>query len=195
MITATRTASLALGVTLAASPALAHTGGDLGGLAAGLLHPITGPDHVVAMVAVGLWGGILGAPAIWQLPILFPLAMAVAGAAGVAGVPLPGVETGIALSGIVLGLMVLFAVRPPLWVATVVVGVFAIFHGHAHGAELPESADPMIYAVGFVVATGLLHVIGIAIGQLGHWRAGRVLVRAAGAAIALAGGAFLTGLA
>lgn len=180
---------------LVAHPALAHTGEDIGGLATGFLHPISGLDHVVAMIAVGLWGGILGTPALWALPILFPLAMAVAGAAGAANIPLPGVEIGIALSGVVLGLMVLFAVRAPLWIAMVLVGVFAIFHGHAHGTELPSSANPLEYAVGFVVATGLLHLAGIGIGMLGQWSAGKMVVRAAGAAIALAGGAFLTGLA
>ena len=156
---------------------------------------ISGLDHVVAMVAVGLWGGVLGVPAAWLLPIVFPLVMALGGVAGVAGVPLPGIEVGIALSGVVLGLMVLLAARPPLWVAAGLVGLFAIFHGHAHGAELPASADPAIYAVGFVLATGLLHLTGIAIGQAGKWPVGRVAVRAAGAVIALAGGAFLTGLA
>ena len=180
---------------LAAGPALAHTGGTLGGFASGFLHPISGLDHVVAMVAVGLWGGILGAPAIWLLPIVFPLVMALGGAAGVIGVPLPGIETGIALSGIVLGCMVLAAARPPLWVAAVLVGIFAVFHGFAHGAELPEAANPIVYAAGFVVATGLLHLTGIAIGQLWHWPAGRVTVRATGAVIAVAGGAFLTGIA
>lgn len=180
---------------LLAQPALAHTGADTGGLTTGLLHPITGLDHVVAMLAVGLWGGILGPPALWRLPILFPLAMAVAGAAGAASIPLPGVEAGVALSGIVLGLMVLFAVRLPLWVAMCLVGVFAVFHGHAHGTELPVSANPLAYAVGFVTTTGLLHLAGIGIGMLGRWPAGKVVVRAAGAAIALAGGAFLTGFA
>ena len=186
---------IALATISLASPALAHEATRFGGLEAGLLHPVTGLDHVVAMVAVGLWGGILGRPALWLLPVIFPLAMAVAGAAGVAQVPLPGVETGIAVSGIVLGLVVLFALRPPLWVAALIVGVFAVFHGHAHGAELPEAANPGLYAVGFVVATGLLHLVGIAIGALWRWRVGQVAVRAAGAAIALAGAAFLTGFA
>lgn len=187
--------ALLVAALLAASPALAHTGGQLGGLTSGLMHPVSGLDHVVAMIAVGLWGGILGAPAIWLLPIVFPLVMALGGAAGVVGVPLPGIETGIALSGLVLGLMVLLAVRPPLWIAAVLVGVFAVFHGHAHGAELPAAANPFVYAAGFVLATGFLHLIGIAIGQLWHWPAGRVVVRAAGGAIAVAGGAFLTGIA
>ena len=182
-------------LVFSANPVLAHVGEDLGGLMAGLLHPISGLDHIVAMIAVGLWGGILGAPAIWMLPIIFPLAMAVAGAVGAAGIPLPGVEVGIALSGVVLGSMVMFAVKPPLWMAAVLVGIFAVFHGHAHGAELPAAANPMVYAVGFVASTGLLHLIGIAIGQLGKWPAGRLVVRAAGAAIAVAGSAFLTGFA
>ena len=176
-------------------PALAHTGGMIGGLESGLLHPITGLDHVVAMIAVGLWGGILGRPAAWLLPVIFPLAMAISGAAAIAGVPLVGTETGIAVSGIVLGLMVLFVARPPLWVSMIMVGVFAIFHGHAHGLELPEAVNPAFYALGFVVATGLLHLAGIVIGLLWRWRSGQVAVRAAGAAIALAGAAFLTGFA
>jgi urease accessory protein len=195
MITSKHTTFVLAGIALmAAQPALAHTGEGLGGLASGFFHPISGPDHVVAMIAVGLWGGILGKPAIWQLPIVFPMVMALAGAAAVVGVPLPGVEVGIALSGIVLGLMVLFIVRPPIAVAATIVGVFAIFHGHAHGAELPDSANPLAYAFGFVVATGLLHLIGIVFGQLMHRPAGLVAVRAAGAAIAVAGGTYLTGV-
>src|SRR5947207_15357706 len=121
---------------LIATPALAHTGEGTGGLLAGLAHPLFGPDHVVAMVAVGLWGAFLGAPAIWVLPIVFPLVMAAGGVIGILGVPLPGVETGIALSAIVLGMMVALAAKPPLPIAAVLVGVFAIFHGYAHGAEL-----------------------------------------------------------
>lgn len=185
-----------LSAAIAAGPALAHTAAErVGGFESGLLHPITGLDHVVAMVAVGLWGGVLGAPAIWLLPVVFPLVMAVGGALGIAGLPLPGVEAGIALSGIVLGVMVLLAARPPLWIAAAMVGVFAIFHGYAHGAELPGSADPVLYSIGFVIATGMLHLVGVAIGQLVKWPAGFTAVRAAGAAIAVIGGAFLTGYA
>ncbi len=122
---------------LAAGPAFAHTGpGEVGGFASGFLHPMFGPDHVVAMVAVGLWGVFLGAPAIWVLPIVFPLVMALGGVFGMIGLPLPAVETGIALSAVVLGLCVLLALKPPLPVAAVIVGAFAIFHGYAHGAEM-----------------------------------------------------------
>ncbi|MGL6208635.1 MAG: HupE/UreJ family protein, partial [Paracoccaceae bacterium] len=135
-------------LTLLAGPVLAHTGEGSSGFMSGVLHPISGLDHVVAMVAVGLWGGILGKPALWQLPVAFPVIMAVAGALGAAGVLLPGVEVGIALSGIVLGAMVLFAVQVPLWAATAMVGVFAVFHGHAHGAELPGAVNPIAYAAG-----------------------------------------------
>ena len=189
-----RHAALSLAL-LAAEPALAHTGSDAGGLASGFLHPLLGPDHVIAMVAVGLWGVFLGAPAIWVLPIVFPLVMALGGAFGMIGVPLPAVETGIALSAVVLGLCVLLALKPPLPVAAVIVGAFAIFHGYAHGAEMPVASSAVSYALGFVVATGLLHLAGILFGSLARWRAGRIAVRAAGGLIALAGSAFLAGFA
>lgn len=180
-------------LAIACAPAFAHTGSASGGFVGGFAHPLFGPDHVVAMVAVGLWGAFLGSPAIWLLPIVFPLVMAFGGIIGILGVPLPGVEIGIALSAIVLGLMVALAARPPLWIAAVLVGAFAIFHGYAHGGELPPGADAVTYFVGFVVATGLLHLTGIAFGLLARWPAGRFAVRAAGGAIALAGVAFLNG--
>src|SRR5207237_10558291 len=123
------------------TPALAHGIEGTGGFLAGLSHPIFGPDHVVAMVAVGLWGAFLGAPAIWLLPIVFPLVMAAGGALGIIGLPLPAVETGIAASAVILGLMVALAARPPLWSAVALVGGFAIFHGYAHGKELPDDAN------------------------------------------------------
>lgn len=179
-------------LAVAAAPAGAHEeAGAASGLVSGLLHPLFGLDHVVAMVAVGLWGAFLGVPAIWLLPIVFPAVMAAGGALGVIGVPLAHVETGIALSAIFLGLMVALAAKPPLWLAAVLVGLFALFHGHAHGTELPEAADPLAYALGFVVATGLLHLTGIGLGLLSKWQAGRAAVRAGGAAIAGAGVYFL----
>jgi urease accessory protein len=186
---------LVLAAILIASTAQAHTGeGVAGGLASGFLHPLYGWDHVVAMVAVGLWGAVLGAPALWLLPVVFPVVMAMGGALGVAGVPLVAVETGIALSGVVLGLLVAFAIRAPLWVAAIVVGAFAVFHGHAHGTELPAAADPIAYAVGFVVATGLLHLAGIGMGLLWGRPWGALAVRGAGAVVAGVGAAFLTGI-
>ncbi|MEX5728174.1 urease accessory protein [Rhodovulum iodosum] len=181
---------------LLATPALAHTGAGIqGGLMSGFTHPLFGWDHVVAMVAVGLWGAFLGRPAIWLLPVVFPMVMAFGGALGVIGVPLPAVEQGIALSGVVLGLLVALAVRAPIWVAALIVGVFAIFHGHAHGTELPTAANPFAYALGFVTATGLLHLAGIAFGFLTALPWGQWAVRGAGVVVALVGAAFLTGLA
>jgi urease accessory protein len=174
------------------TPALAHSENGVAiDFWGGFTHPIFGPDHVIAMVAVGLWGAFLGAPAIWLLPVVFPLVMAVGGALGIAGVPLPGVETGIAISAIMLGGMVAFAAKPPLWMAAVLVGAFAIFHGHAHGAELPIGADAVAFSMGFVVATGTLHLGGITFGGLSHWPAGRVAVRVAGGVISLLGFAYL----
>lgn len=182
-------------LAFASSAAMAHeAGGVAGGFVSGFVHPILGWDHVVAMVAVGLWGAFLGSPAIWILPVVFPLVMAVGGALGVLGVPVPAVEAGIATSAIVLGAMVAAAARPPLWVAAVIVGAFAIFHGHAHGTELPAAANPLAYSIGFVVATGLLHLCGIAFGLLVRWPAGQAAVRFGGVAIALAGIGFLTGV-
>lgn len=182
---------VAAAVSMMASPALAHTGSVAGGFGGGFTHPLFGADHVVAMVAVGLWGAFLGAPAIWLLPIVFPLVMALGGAMGILGIPLPGVEIGIALSAVALGAMVALAARPALWIAASLVGAFAIFHGHAHGAELPDGADAVAYSLGFVMATGLLHLCGIAFGLLARYPAGRVAVRAAGLIIAMIGAGYL----
>lgn len=185
-------ALFALAVLLVPTVAQAHSEtGGIGGFVSGFRHPITGLDHVAAMVAVGLWGAYLGAPAMWLLPVIFPMVMALGGAMGVLGVPLPGVEICIALSAIALGIMVAFAARPPLWVAAVMVGFFAIFHGHAHGTELPNAANPYTYAAGFVIATGLLHLSGIAFGLLVRWPWGRVAVRAGGGVITAVGFGFL----
>ena len=185
---------LGLLVLLVPSVASAHPQvGSIGGFVSGFLHPLTGLDHIVAMVAVGLWGAYLGAPAMWLLPVIFPMVMAFGGALGILGVPLPGTEVGIALSGVLLGLAVAFAARPPLWVAGVLVGIFAIFHGHAHGTELPHAANALTYAVGFVLATGLLHLGGIALGLLTRWPWGAMVVRTGGGLIACVGFGFLFG--
>lgn len=175
---------------------LAHTGdGISGGFLSGLTHPIFGWDHVVAMVAVGLWGAVLGRPALWILPIVFPLVMAIGATLGVAGIHVPFIEAGIALSGVVLGLLIVFLIKAPMALAAVLVGLFAIFHGHAHGTELPEAANPIAYAVGFVIATGLLHMAGILFGTLITNETGKLVVRAGGGVIALVGAAFLFGAA
>lgn len=179
---------------LACTPVPAHEEtGQAAGLLAGLAHPVSGLDHVLAMVAVGLWGAQLGAPAVWVLPVAFPMVMAVGGMLGLVGLPLPGVEIGIAASAIALGSMVLFQARPPLWMAGVLVGFFAIFHGHAHGTELPEGASGLLYSAGFVAATGMLHATGIAIGLAHRWPSGKAAIRVAGALITAAGVWFLVG--
>ena len=179
---------------IAAGPALAHeVQGAAGGFATGFVHPLYGLDHVAAMVAVGLWGVFLGAPAIWILPVAFPLVMAIGGALGATGIALPAVETGIAASAIVIGVAVALALRPPIWIAALVVAFFAIFHGHAHGAEMPGAVSPLAYAAGFVIGTGLLHLAGVAFGLLARSRPGTLAVRGMGGVIAAAGVGFLTG--
>jgi urease accessory protein len=185
---------LALALALVAPIAQAHSEvGGVGGFISGLLHPISGWDHIAAMVAVGIWGAFLGSPALWLLPVIFPMVMALGGALGILGVDIMGVETGIALSGFVLGGMIVFAARPPVWFASLLVAAFAIFHGYAHGVELPHAANALTYAVGFVIATGILHLGGIGIGWLIHWEWGRIAVRVIGAVIAATGFAFLLG--
>jgi urease accessory protein len=176
-------------------PAFAHTGQlTAGGFLSGFSHPIRGWDHVAAMVAVGIWGAYLGPPSIWTLPIVFPTVMAVGGAMGVAGLPVPPVEVMVALSGVVLGLMIVFAVRLPTVAAAVIVGIFAIFHGYAHGQELPKAANPAIFAMGFVLGTGVLHATGICFSLLRQVRYGEVIVRSIGGGICLTGVGFLTGI-
>jgi len=165
--------------------------GETGGFLTGLSHPISGLDHVLAMIAVGLWGAQLGSPALWLLPVAFPMMMACGGTMGLIGIPLPGVEYGIAVSAMVLGFMVLTEARPPLGLAIVIVAFFAVFHGHAHGTELPEGQSGLLYSIGFVVATGCLHGVGITIGLIHRWSAGKIALRIAGAVVAVAGVYFL----
>jgi urease accessory protein len=165
--------------------------GQAASVLTGLRHPVSGLDHVLAMVAVGLWGAQLGAPAIWLLPVTFPLMMAFGGFLGLLGASLPGVEVGVAASALLLGSMVAGEVRPPLWVAAAAVAFFAVFHGHAHGTELPPGQSGLPYSVGFVIATGCLHATGIAIGLIHRWRWGQMALRAAGAVVAAAGVFFL----
>jgi urease accessory protein len=173
-------------------PAVAHMGTGLpGGFESGFMHPFSGIDHLLAMVSVGLWGAFLGQPLIYVLPVIFP-AMMVAGAImGMFALPLPPVEIGIALSVLVLGGCIALPVKAPVWAACIVVGIFALFHGYAHGKELPSAADPVAYSVGFVLATGLLHVSGICLGLLNDLRRGIVVTRSMGGIIAVVGVWFL----
>jgi urease accessory protein len=184
-----RHALLPLLVLLLPAAALAHAEGAAAGSSfwTGFLHPIRGIDHVLAMFAIGLWGSQLGMPAIWVLPVAFPLVMAFGGALGIAGVPLPGTELGIALSVVALGSVIALALRPPVAAALAVAAFFAVFHGHAHGVELPGHAGAIAYSAGFVLATGLVHLTGVAIGSIVHVKGGLTALRAGGGVISLIG--------
>ena len=179
-------------LVLLPAPAVGHViSGAQGGFGSGFTHPLTGPDHFLAMFAVGLWGAQMGGRPVWTLPVTFPIIMVVGGVAGMAGIPLPGIEIGIALSILALGLAIAFAWRPAEWVALALIAYFALCHGHAHGVELPLSADPADYAIGFVLATGMIHLFGIGVGLgLNKPLQGR-LSRGLGALIGLGGIYFL----
>ena len=185
---------LGLAMALAALPAAAFAHPQIGsatGFLTGFLHPISGLDHIIAMVAVGLWGAQLGPPAIWMLPVTFPIVMAFGGFLGLVGVPVPYVEIGIALSGVLLGAAILTESRPPLWIAAALIAIFAICHGHAHGAELPPGTSGLTYSIGFVAATGLLHACGVGIGTIHRWSYGQLALRALGGLISVGGVFFL----
>lgn len=174
------------------APAYAHEdAGAAGGVIAGFSHPFLGADHMLAMIAVGIWGAFLGKPLLVILPMIFPLMMTVGAAFGVASIPFPPVELGIAISVIALGMLILTSVRVVPILACGVVAVFALFHGYAHGTELPATADPVGYSAGFVLATGLLHLGGFTLGMLKKLRFGEIGLRVAGGAIAAAGVVFL----
>jgi urease accessory protein len=179
---------LALLVLLVPSAAFAHPGhGDLTGFAAGVAHPLTGLDHIAAMVAVGLWAAMKGGRALWLWPAAFVAVMLVGGALGVMAIPLPFVEAGILASVVVLGLMVALAATLPLGAGAAIIGLFALFHGYAHGAELPQTAGAASYMAGFALATATLHGVGIAFAFALQSARFQPLVRAAGVACVLIG--------
>ena len=188
-------ATLALLASMSASgsgPAYAHAGTGLaGGFAMGFAHPLTGFDHLLAMISVGLWGAVLGRPLIYALPVVFPLVMVLGAVAGMLAIPLPATELGIALSVVVLGTCIALSVRAPVWAAALIVSAFAIFHGYAHGRELPSAADPVGYSAGFVLATGLLHVFGLGVGFVNDRPRGAAVTRGIGGFIGAAGLWFL----
>lgn len=192
--------ALAAMAMLAASStiATAHVGvGDRGGFANGFWHPISGVDHVLAMVMVGLFAAQLGGRALYLVPAAFVLVMAIGGAVGFAGMLVPFVELGIGLSIVVLGTAVALGFRTAIAVAMALAGFFAFFHGYAHGAEMPETVNGLAYGAGFVIATALLHAWGLALGLLMASKAGargETLVRAAGALVAVAGVSMVTGV-
>jgi urease accessory protein len=163
-----RTALRIAAASLAFAPAVAfaHPGHEGASLASGFLHPLGGVDHIIAMVAVGLLAARLGGRAVWLVPASFVATMAVAGLAGMMGTGLPYVETGIALSVVVLAAVAILGTAMPVAVAMGLVAFFAVFHGYAHGAEMPETMSGLAYGAGFVAATALLHVVGIALGLI-----------------------------
>jgi urease accessory protein len=189
--------ALTIAALLIASTAHAHTGvGDTNGFVHGFTHPISGIDHILAMIAVGLFAAHLGGRALWLVPLSFVSMMTIGGAFGMAGVDLPFVEIGIGLSVVVLGLAVAWSFHIPTAGAMALVGFFAIFHGYAHGAEMPESVSGLAYGVGFVLATATLHACGIGLGlSVGQMSAayGNRILQVTGSAMALAGIAILIG--
>ena len=170
--------------------ALAHPGIHMDGLGDGALHPLTGADHLLAMVGVGLWAASLGGMARFILPIVFVSLMAVGAALGLQGVPMPGIEHWIAASVVGLGIAVAFQVRVPVAIAALLVAVFALAHGQAHAAEMPTMASPLAYALGFGLVTAALHGLGLGLGTA---LSGTRLPRVAGGLTALAGLVFAFG--
>jgi urease accessory protein len=178
--------------------AFAHEGSSLpyGSFIAGLAHPVLGVDHFLAMVSVGILSAQIGGRAIWTVPATFVTVMAVGGLLGWLKVGLTSIELGIAFSVLTLGIAIAADRKLPVLVAMGAVGIFAVFHGYAHGAEMPNVANPVRYALGFMTGTAILHIAGLLIGDISqHYARGKLLLRVAGAAIASAGTWFLVGLA
>ena len=179
-----------LGLSTVCLPALALAHASVGAtdsFGSGFLHPLTGVDHFLAMLAVGMWGALLGGRLLWMLPVAFPLMMAVGAIFGIAGFRLPGVEPAIIASVIALGMVIALKYRASLPIAVGLVAIFAFCHGYAHGVELPRREDAALYCAGFIVATGLIHMAGIAIGTIAAFPRGLEVLRGVGAAIALSG--------
>ena len=168
---------------LAPVASFAHTGVSSPGvldLVAGLLHPFPGLDHLLAMIAVGLWAARLGRSAAWLLPTLFPVVMAIGAGLALGGIGLPMVEAMITISVIVLGVLALAGIRLPLVLSGALVSLFALAHGHAHGAELPVGGDAAAFAAGFIGSTVALHLIGLFLGMYAQRRT-RLRLNASGA--------------
>ncbi|GGD68229.1 HupE/UreJ family protein [Rhizobium anhuiense] len=198
MKSALKSGLLALAAAALPAAAYAHPAiGEAAGFSHGFAHPISGLDHVLAMVMVGVFAFQLGGRATWLVPTTFVLVMALGGFLGATGVNIPFVETGIALSVVVLGAIVALNVKAPLAATLGVIGLFAIFHGHAHGAEMPENAAGAAYAAGFMIATALLHAAGLTLGYLigrAGERQGLFVTRTAGGIAAISGVGILAGL-
>lgn len=175
----------ALLLTLAASPAWAQADFGAAGLLTGFAHPILGFDHFLAMIAVGLLSVQAGGHAVWTVPATFVAFLGLGGAAGMAAVPLPQVEGVIALSVLALGLAIALAIALPVYAVMAAVAMFAVFHGHAHGAELPGLGNPRTYAAGFMLASALLHLSGVGLGRLAAGAQSRALIGAGCAGVGL----------
>jgi urease accessory protein len=170
--------------------------GATSGFVHGFMHPLSGLDHQLAMILVGIFAYQLGGRALWLVPLTFVGVMALGGFLGVMGIPVPFVEVGIALSVIVLGAIVAYGVKAPLSVAMAAVGFFAIFHGHVHGSEMPLDASGFEYGSGFMLATAALHTVGIGLGFLigmSSRTLGNTVYRVAGGVASVAGIGLLLG--
>jgi urease accessory protein len=190
----TRSLLLAAGLSLIAAPAYAHVGaGETHSFVAGVAHPFLGLDHLIVMVAVGAWAAIKGGRALWAWPVAFVTVMLIGGGLAMAGVAVPFVEPAILASVVALGLLVALAVDLPVWAGGAIVGLFAIFHGHAHGSEIPMNAGGLDYAAGFALATAGLHLLGIGLAA-GFGARFRGLARTAGAISAVVGIGLFSGL-
>src|SRR5579884_477926 len=186
--TSWKTISLLGGMSFVPMLVQAHPGhGSANSFVGGFSHPLFGLDHILAMVAVGLWAAQMGGRSLWAVPATFVGLMSVGGMLGMMGVHLPMVEAGILASVAVLGLLIATAARLPLVASMILVGLFAMFHGHAHGTEIPATANGFSYALGFILATAALHACGIALGLLAQNQFRPPTLRYTGAAIALAG--------
>lgn len=179
---------LAPTTVLFSASAFAHAGiGEPHGILSGLGHPFSGLDHLAAMLAVGLWAAQLGGRALWLVPLSFVSVTAMSGLLAMFAVPIPFIEGGITLSLLVLGLLIAAAIRLPVLASAAIVCVFAVFHGYAHGAEMPQNADTLAYAAGFILATALLHLSGIGMSALAKKHSQAQWLRFAGVAVILCG--------
>ena len=191
--------SFLMALLFAAIPgvAYAHEGTNLGlgGFLSGIVHPVLGYDHLLAMLSVGIISAQIGGRAIWTVPATFVTVMALGGVLGLINIGLTATELGIAVSLVILGLVIAAERRIPILAVMIGVGFFAIFHGYAHGAEMPDTAEPFLYALGFLVGTALIHIAGVVIGDISrHYERGKIVLRVGGALIALVGLLFIFGV-
>lgn len=192
-----RSILLALGLSLIPTVVYAHDGSQVpfGGFLAGLVHPVLGYDHLLAMLSVGILSAQIGGRAIWTVPATFVSVMAVGGLLGYINIGLTATELGIAASLILLGLIIAAEQKLPVKLAMLGVGFFAIFHGYAHGSEIPTTSEPVLYALGFLTGTALIHIAGVVIGDIAkHYQRGRIMLRVGGALIAVTGVLFIAGV-